>query len=167
MNETLACSFGIHVDRRSNCEAKAKKARPVWWFILRWCFGPSCLLSVGTSYYRCMTQFFKSIVLSDNVMISYFAAFKSKPVSPNCFVLPAQTKLLLQDIKEGRSQSFTLKSLESVATPFQNWGHTANSASEKMYVLIYCFKSNFFFQFLSSVNRIKVKRWIFSLKTSS
>jgi len=49
--------------------------------------------------------------------------------------------LLLQDIKEGRSQSFTLKSLESIATPFQNWGHTS-SASEKMYLLICCFKSN-------------------------
>jgi len=74
-------------------------------------------------------------------MMPYFAAFKSKPVSPHCFVLPAQKKLLLQDIKEGRSQSFTLKSLESIATPFQNWGHTS-SASEKMYLLICCFKSN-------------------------
>jgi len=74
--------------------------------------------------------------------MSYFAAFKSKPVSPHCFVLPAQKKLLLQDLKEGRSQSFTLKSLESIATPFQNWGQTANSASEKMYLLICCFNSN-------------------------
>ena len=85
-----------------------------------------------------MTQFLTSIGLSDNLMISYvyFAAFESKPVSPHCFVLPAQTKLLLQDIKEGRSQFFTLKSLASISTPFQNWGHTASSTSEKMYILI-------------------------------
>ena len=86
-----------------------------------------------------MTQFLTSIGLSDNLMISYFAAFESKPVSPHCFVLPAQTKLLLQDIKEGRSQFFTLKSLESISTPFQNWRHTASSTSEKMYILILLF----------------------------
>jgi len=82
-------------------------------------------------------------------MMSYFAAFESKPVSPHCFVLPAQKKLLLKDIAEERSQSFTLKSLESVATPFQNWGHATSSASEKMYLVIICrFKSNWCFSII-------------------
>lgn len=62
-------------------------------------------------------------------------------------MLPAQTKLLLQDIEEGGSQSYTLKSLESITTPLQNWGHSASSASEKMYIFICCFKSNLFDEF--------------------
>lgn len=65
----------------------------------------------------------------------YFAAFKSKPLSPPCFVLPAQIKSFLQDIKEKGSQSFTFKSLGSIATPLHNWGATESSTSDKMYGL--------------------------------
>lgn len=93
------------------------------------------------------------------LLISFFAAFKSKPISPHCFVLPAQTKLLLQDIEGGGSQSYTLKSLESITTPFQNWAHSANSTREKMYIFICCFKSNLFDEFYcwSNANRLPVK----------
>ncbi|XP_078369114.1 cadherin-like and PC-esterase domain-containing protein 1 isoform X2 [Oculina patagonica] len=62
----------------------------------------------------------------------HISAFKSKPLSPDCFVLPAQFKLFLQDIKERRSQAFTLKSLGSVTTTLSNWGDTARSTSEKI-----------------------------------
>ena len=70
-------------------------------------------------------------------LVVYFAAFKNRPLSPPCFVLPAQGKSLIQDVKGRRSQYFTFKSLEAISTSFHNWGAMKNLSSEKMYVLSY------------------------------
>lgn len=60
--------------------------------------------------------------------------FENRPISPPCFVLPAQINVSLdQDIKARGSQYFILKSLGTISTSLHNWKAMKSLSDKKRY----------------------------------